>query len=75
MAPELYSKLVRRIAEAEQAHDKDDAETLALARKLDLRRCPECSTIIEKNEGCQSMACYLCGVSLSLVALAKQLAN
>jgi hypothetical protein len=54
-------QLIRRIAEAEQAHGEDDHETLKLAKQLDLRRCPECSTIIEKNEGCSSMACYLCG--------------
>ena len=67
---ELHMQLVRRIAEAEQAHVDADAVRpqnlsltcvsteshrsvlqVALARKLDLRRCPECSTIIEKNEG------------------------
>ena len=57
----MYMQLIRRIAEAEQAHGEDDHETLKLAKQLDLRRCPECSTIIEKNEGCSSMACYLCG--------------
>jgi hypothetical protein len=54
-------QLIRRIAAAEQAHREDDNETLRLAKQLDLRRCPECSTIIEKNEGCSSMVCYLCG--------------
>lgn len=58
---ELYATLVRRIAEAEQIHGADDAETLKMARKLGLRRCPQCSTIMEKNEGCSSMVCYLCG--------------
>jgi Ribonuclease G/E len=54
-------QLIRRVAAAEKAHGEDDDETLRLAKQLDLRRCPECSTIIEKNEGCSSMVCYLCG--------------
>jgi hypothetical protein len=58
---DMYMQLVRRIAAAEQAHGDDDDETIRLAKKLDLRRCPQCNTIIEKNEGCSSMACYLCG--------------
>jgi hypothetical protein len=56
-------------AAAEQAHVAEDADAIALARKLDLRRCPECSTIIEKNEGCSSMNCYLCGHMVRGIAL------
>lgn len=57
--PKLYAGLVARIAAAEQAHV--DPEALAMASKLGLRRCPNCSTIIEKNAGCSSMNCYMCG--------------
>jgi hypothetical protein len=57
--PEMYTALLERIAAAEKAHV--DADTLALAQSLDLRRCPQCSTIIEKNAGCPSMDCYMCG--------------
>eukprot|EP01043_Picozoa_sp_COSAG02_P092256 COSAG02_NODE_28885_length_580_cov_0.956341_1_plen_187_part_10 len=57
--PKLYAGLVARIAAAEHAHV--DPEALAMASALGLRRCPNCATIIEKNAGCSSMNCYMCG--------------
>ena len=43
----LYRTLVERIAEAEQAHIDDNSVAMMLDHKLDLRRCPDCNTIIE----------------------------
>ena len=56
-----YERLVKRIRDAERAHGDDSADGEMLAAGLEIRLCPKCDTRIEKNEGCPSMDCYLCG--------------
>ena len=57
----LFSKLVKRIAEGERRHmAAEDMAAIAQAG-LSIKLCPQCSTMIEKNDGCSSMNCYLCG--------------
>jgi len=64
-----YNKLVSRISEAE-ALQESSAESASniqamLDAGLELRQCPRCRVIIEKNEGCNSMQCYRCGEHFS----------
>ena len=47
---------------AKVGESKVDAETLADAMWIsaNTKRCPKCSTPIEKNEGCNHMTCRKC---------------
>ena len=58
---ELYDQLVKRMRDAEKAHDSGDGDRELLAAGLEIRLCPKCNCRLEKNEGCPSMDCYLCG--------------
>ena len=61
--PEAYEKLIERLREAEDAHASADAAIAAAqgaAAGLELRMCPACGVLIEKNKGCMTMRCYRC---------------
>lgn len=61
--PEAYEKLIERLREAEEAHVNADQAAVAAqgaAAGLELRMCPVCGVLIEKNKGCMTMRCYRC---------------
>ena len=72
-----YIGLMERIRAAEEAMDSEAraAQAVALsAAGLELRSCPRCGILIEKNQGCDHMRCYRCdhGFSWSAAAFAGQ---
>ena len=72
-----YTCLMERIRAAEEALDSEAraAQAVALsATGLELRSCPRCGILIEKNQGCDHMRCYRCdhGFSWSAAAFAGQ---
>ena len=51
------------VLQADKKHGNDDDTAELLAAGVQLRLCPKCNTKIEKDGGCSSMDCYLCGHS------------
>ena len=58
-----YEALVCRIRDAENTNDQASIAAVlreAVSAGVELRRCPKCKVLIEKNQGCSSMRCYRC---------------
>ena len=58
-----YEALLERLQAAEDAHDGAEARAAAAegeAAGLELRQCPRCKVLIEKNKGCMTLRCYRC---------------
>jgi hypothetical protein len=59
-----FQKLLDSLRAAEQQHDVQEVSA-ALGGNVELRHCPQCRVLIEKNRGCSHMRCYRCDHSFT----------
>jgi hypothetical protein len=61
----LYTKLLESLRAAEEEHDVAEIAAALDSASMELRHCPRCRVLIEKNHGCSSMRCYRCDHSFT----------
>ena len=53
----VYQGLLEALRAAEEEHDVTEITAALAGFSRELRHCPRCRVLIEKNEGCSSMRC------------------
>ena len=56
----VYAQLLESLRVAEEEHDVAEIAAALGGMDMQLRHCPKCRVLIEKNRGCSSMRCYRC---------------
>lgn len=62
---QVYDTLMDRLRELETKEHTSGEDSALQAAGLELRLCPRCNVRIEKNEGCDNMQCYRCGLTFA----------
>jgi hypothetical protein len=56
-------------SEIQEYHDPETRENVGLMKKLGIKPCPKCKTLLEKTMGCNHMTCTGCNTHLCWVCM------